>query len=112
MFSASRNLSISNLFFFGADRPGQTSTTLLWRTERRPLQSFESWRFRPTKHSTRIVKCTCHFPSLGISHIPLQSGSSSLNNRYYEGGVSSVYLWDLDDGGFAGVVLFKKSMSA
>ncbi|MCJ1354634.1 MAG: F-actin-capping protein subunit beta [Icmadophila ericetorum] len=27
---------------------------------------------------------------------------------YYEGGVSSVYFWDLDDG-FAGVVLFKKS---
>lgn len=30
---------------------------------------------------------------------------------YYEGGVSSVYFWDLDDG-FAGVVLFKKSSSA
>lgn len=29
-------------------------------------------------------------------------------NRYYEGGVSSVYMWDLDDG-IAGVVLFKKS---
>jgi capping protein (actin filament) muscle Z-line, beta len=29
--------------------------------------------------------------------------------RYYEGGVSSVFLWDQDDGGFAGVVLFKKS---
>lgn len=28
--------------------------------------------------------------------------------RYYEGGVSSVFLWDLDDGGFAGVVLLKK----
>lgn len=28
-------------------------------------------------------------------------------NRYYEGGVSSVYLWDTDDG-FAGVVLIKK----
>ncbi|KIM33640.1 hypothetical protein M408DRAFT_158156 [Serendipita vermifera MAFF 305830] len=27
---------------------------------------------------------------------------------YYEGGVSSVFLWDQDDGGFAGVVLFKK----
>lgn len=27
---------------------------------------------------------------------------------YYEGGVSSVYLWDMDDG-FAGVVLLKKS---
>lgn len=30
------------------------------------------------------------------------------NSRYYEGGVSSVYFWDLDDG-FAGVVLLKKS---
>ena len=30
-------------------------------------------------------------------------------HRYYEGGVSSVFLWDLDDGGFAGVVLLKKS---
>ena len=29
-------------------------------------------------------------------------------SRYYEGGVSSVFLWDLDDGGFAGVVLLKK----
>ncbi|RPA88223.1 F-actin capping protein [Ascobolus immersus RN42] len=28
---------------------------------------------------------------------------------YYEGGVSSVYFWNLDDG-FAGVVLFKKSV--
>ena len=33
-----------------------------------------------------------------------------LVNRYYEGGVSSVYFWDLDDG-FAGVVLLKKSES-
>ncbi|TFK70332.1 F-actin capping protein beta subunit [Pluteus cervinus] len=30
---------------------------------------------------------------------------------YYEGGASSVYLWDLEDGGFAGVVLLKKSMN-
>jgi capping protein (actin filament) muscle Z-line, beta len=29
---------------------------------------------------------------------------------YYEGGVGSVYFWDLDDG-FAGVVLLKKSVS-
>lgn len=28
-------------------------------------------------------------------------------DRYYEGGVSSVYFWNLDDG-FAGVVLLKK----
>ena len=31
-------------------------------------------------------------------------------NRYFEGGASSVYLWELDDGGFAGVVLMQKSM--
>ena len=31
------------------------------------------------------------------------------NRRYFEGGVSSVFLWDLEDGGFAGVVLLKKS---
>ena len=31
-----------------------------------------------------------------------------LGGRYYEGGVSSVYFWDLDDG-FAGVILLKKS---
>ncbi|KIP11198.1 hypothetical protein PHLGIDRAFT_84012 [Phlebiopsis gigantea 11061_1 CR5-6] len=30
---------------------------------------------------------------------------------YYEGGVSSVFLWDFEDGGFAGVVLLKKSLS-
>lgn len=36
---------------------------------------------------------------------------SSPLSRYYEGGVSSVYLWDLEDGGFAGVVLLKKSMT-
>ena len=32
-----------------------------------------------------------------------------MGSRYYEGGVSSVYFWDLEDG-FAGVVLLKKSM--
>ncbi|PVF95840.1 putative F-actin capping protein beta subunit [Serendipita vermifera] len=31
---------------------------------------------------------------------------------YYEGGISSCFLWDQDDGGFAGVVLFKKSLYA
>lgn len=29
------------------------------------------------------------------------------SSRYFEGGVSSVYLWDLDHG-FAGVILIKK----
>jgi len=30
---------------------------------------------------------------------------------YFEGGVSSVFLWDLEDGGFAGVVLLKKALT-
>ena len=34
----------------------------------------------------------------------------TLRCRYYEGGTSSVYFWDLDDG-FAGVVLMKKGES-
>ena len=29
--------------------------------------------------------------------------------RYFEGGISSVYLWDMDDG-FAGCVLLKKGI--
>lgn len=36
-------------------------------------------------------------------------GMDDVDGRYYEGGVSSVYMWDLDDG-IAGVVLFKKSI--
>jgi len=31
-------------------------------------------------------------------------------HRYFEGGISSVYLWDMDDG-FAGCVLLKKGNS-
>ena len=30
-------------------------------------------------------------------------------HRYYEGGISSAYCWDVDDG-FAAVILVKKSM--
>ncbi|KZS94183.1 F-actin capping protein beta subunit [Sistotremastrum niveocremeum HHB9708] len=30
---------------------------------------------------------------------------------YFEGGVSSVFLWELEDGGFAGVVLLKKVLN-
>jgi len=39
---------------------------------------------------------------------PAHAGFILSDHRYYEGGVSSVYLWELEDGGFAGVVLFKK----
>lgn len=55
------------------------------------------------------------YRELYVAHIDYACSESShkyhliyLCNRYYEGGVSSVYLWDLEDGGFAGVVLLKK----
>jgi capping protein beta len=37
------------------------------------------------------------------------SGPLADARRYFEGGISSVYLWDMDDG-FAGCVLLKKGM--
>lgn len=40
----------------------------------------------------------------------LNAGVDVYRELYYEGGVSSAYLWALDEG-FAGVVLFKKSVS-
>jgi capping protein beta len=50
----------------------------------------------------------------------LNGAFDTYRELYFEGGVSSVYLWDLDDEAaagekemsFAGVVLMKKSMSS
>lgn len=39
----------------------------------------------------------------------LNAGVDVYRELYYEGGVSSAYLWELEDG-FAGVVLFKKEL--
>lgn len=50
-------------------------------------------------------------PKLRKLEIAANEAFDTYREMYYEGGVSSVYLWDLDDGGFAGVVLLKKSMS-
>ncbi|KXN86059.1 F-actin-capping protein subunit beta [Leucoagaricus sp. SymC.cos] len=50
-------------------------------------------------------------PRLRKLEIMANEAFDTYREMYYEGGVSSVYLWDLEDGGFAGVVLFKKSMS-
>ncbi|KAI4148517.1 MAG: hypothetical protein LQ341_001546 [Variospora aurantia] len=51
------------------------------------------------------------FPSERVRAMEVRMGEAVEVYRelYYEGGVSSVYFWDLDDG-FAGVVLLKKSM--
>ncbi|RDB26348.1 F-actin-capping protein subunit beta [Hypsizygus marmoreus] len=50
-------------------------------------------------------------PKLRKLEITANEAFDTYREMYYEGGVSSVYLWDLDDGGFAGVVLLKKIMT-
>jgi len=47
-------------------------------------------------------------PQLRILEIALNDAFDEYRKQYFEGGVSSVYLWDQDDG-FAGAVLIKKS---
>ena len=48
-------------------------------------------------------------PSDSLRELELQANAAfdTYRELYFEGGVSSVYLWDLDQG-FAGVVLIKK----
>ena len=52
-------------------------------------------------------------PSIKLRKLEIAANEAfdTYREMYYEGGVSSVYLWDLDEGGFAGVVLLKKSTS-
>ncbi|KAI0749462.1 f-actin capping protein beta subunit [Daedaleopsis nitida] len=49
-------------------------------------------------------------PKLRKLEITANEAFDTYREMYYEGGVSSVFLWDLDDGGFAGVVLLKKTL--
>ncbi|KAK7033284.1 F-actin-capping protein subunit beta [Favolaschia claudopus] len=50
-------------------------------------------------------------PKLRKLEIAANEAFDTYREMYFEGGASSVYLWDLDDGGFAGVVLLKKVMN-
>ncbi|GAA5837979.1 hypothetical protein JCM11251_006815 [Rhodosporidiobolus azoricus] len=47
-------------------------------------------------------------PKLRKLEVAMNDAFDVYRDLYYEGGVSSVYLWDVDDG-FAGVVLIKKT---
>jgi len=52
-------------------------------------------------------------PSVKLRKLEIAANDAfdTYRELYFEGGVSSAYLWDLDDGGFAGVVLLKKTMA-
>jgi len=51
-------------------------------------------------------------PRMRKLEIAANDAFDTYREMYYEGGVSSVYLWELDDGGFAGVVLLKKTLNS
>ncbi|GAA5912105.1 F-actin-capping protein subunit beta [Sporobolomyces salmoneus] len=48
-------------------------------------------------------------PGLRKLEVAMNQAFDVYRDLYFEGGVSSVYLWDTDQGGFAGVVLIKKT---
>ncbi|EAU83187.1 f-actin capping protein beta subunit [Coprinopsis cinerea okayama7 len=52
-------------------------------------------------------------PSVKLRKLEIAANEAfdTYRELYFEGGVSSVYLWDLEDGGFAGVVLMKKTLT-
>ncbi|CAO1635789.1 unnamed protein product [Parajaminaea phylloscopi] len=52
-------------------------------------------------------------PSRQLRELEVRMGTAmeAYRQLYYDTGLSSVYLWDLDDGAFAGVVLFKKELN-
>jgi len=50
-------------------------------------------------------------PKLRKLEIAANEAFDTYREMYFEGGVSSVFLWDLEDGGFAGVVLLKKTLT-
>jgi len=56
----------------------------------------------PTLPSSRMRKL----------EIATNDAFDSYRDMYYEGGASSAYLWELEDGGFAGVILLKKAARA
>lgn len=60
-----------------------------------------------------LSECECGSAFEGHGALRRGNGAHSavanivMLHRYYEGGISSVYLWDMEDG-FAGCVLLKK----
>ena len=59
--------------------------------------------------STPIEKCKrFELGTLTLADYTSILCDTAVTLRYFEGGVSSVYLWDLEDGGFAGAVVLKK----
>jgi len=72
----------------------------------------ESWRSPwSNEYDPPLADGTLPSAKLRKLEIAANEAFDTYREMYYEGGASSVYLWDLDDGGFAGVVVLKKVLS-
>lgn len=61
------------------------------------------------KYDPELADGTEPSPSLRKLEIQFNDAFDIYRDLYYEGGISSSYLWDQEDHGFAGVALFKKN---
>lgn len=91
-----------------------TESTLYWiahqtrhRAHPTPLRSPWSNEYDPP-----LDDGTTPSAKLRKLEVAANAAFDTYRELYFDGGLSSVYLWDLDDGGFAGVVLLKKSAPA
>lgn len=85
---------------------GQSKKKYLTCDYNRDGDSFRSpWS---NKYDPELVDGAIPSPELRELEVLCNDAFDIYRDLYYEGGVSSCYLWD-QDGGFAGVALFKKS---
>ncbi|KIJ66948.1 hypothetical protein HYDPIDRAFT_150071 [Hydnomerulius pinastri MD-312] len=106
---------------YADDLLGSVDQPLQFRTDRETGKEYlacdynrdgESYRSPwSNEYDPPLEDGTVPTPKLRKLEIAANEAFDTYREMYYEGGVSSVYLWDLDDGGFAGVVLLKKVMS-
>lgn len=82
-----------------SDPRGQMTINHRWTMGQNLRIHWESWKLWPMMRLILIEKCMDHW---------LATCWLICWFRYFEGGVSSVYMWDLDDG-FAAAILIKKS---
>lgn len=103
------------VLYISPDPRGVISTTHPSKTAPCLQLAWENLRLKPITPLTSTETCEFHWNSFVqfFSFFFFLQPQSDLWPwfwflRYFEGGVSSVYLWDLDHG-FAGVILIKKA---
>jgi capping protein beta len=100
------DLRVFDAFSGLLDHPGPTNTTRRWPMAPNHLHNSGEWKSLPMPRLTRTVNCKLR-DCRPAETLELLADPETGICRYFEGGVSSVYMWDLPDG-FAAVILIKK----